>query len=272
MKTTTSHGWMAVCASVLTAASVATASADQAATAAKPEKNYTGTVVSVNPNEHTLDVKGFLFSKKFNLGANCTYALLEKPAGTVSDLRLGEKIAINYQDASGVLVADRVTQEPMDYEGMVTAIDPDNRKMTVHIHGMDKKFQIPDNCAVVLRNDKSGTLADIQVGNHVTVTYETPNDMLTARQIAQTSATFTGMLTAIDLGDRTVKAKTLFDTKKFNLADNCAIVLNGKPDGQLSDLRPDEQLEFSYDDVNGVNVVNRIADTKSAPQAVTAQQ
>ena len=110
------------------------------------------------------------------------------------------------------------------------------------------------------------------MGNHVTVTYETPNDTLTARQIAQTSAMFSGTLTAIDLGERTVKAKTLFDTKKFNLADNCAIVLDGKPDGQLSDLRPDEQLEFSYDDVNGVNVVNRIADTKTAPQAVTAKQ
>ena len=263
---------MAVCASVLTAASVVTASADQATTAARPEKNYTGTVVSVNPNEHTLDVRGFLFSKKFNLGDNCTYALWDKSAGTVSDLRPGEKVAVNYQDASGVLVADRVKQEPMRYEGMVKTIDPQNRTMTVHVRGLDKKFQIPDNCSVVLRNDKSGTLTDIQVGNHVTVTYETPNDTLTARQIAQTSATFTGTLTAIDLGERTVKAKTLFDTKKFNLADNCAIVLNGKPDGQLSDLRPDEQLEFSYNDINGVNVVNRIADTKAAPQTATAKQ
>jgi hypothetical protein len=261
---------MAVCASVLTAASVATTSADQATTAPRPEKHYTGTVVSVNPNEHTLDVKGFLFGKKFNLGDDCAYALLDKPAGTVSDVHPGEKVTINYQDASGVFVADRVTQEPMRYEGMVTAIDPDNRAMTVHVRGMDRKFQIPDNCAVVLRNDKPGTLADIQVGNHVTVTYETPNDTLTARQIAQTSAMFSGTLTAIDLGERTVKAKTLFDTKKFNLADNCAIVLNGKPDGQLSDLRPDEQLEFSYDDVNGVNVVNRIAPAEAQTKSVVS--
>lgn len=262
---------MALCASVLTAATVVTASTDQTAAAAKPEKNYTGTVVSVNPAEHTLAVRGFLFSKKFNLGDNCTYVLLEKPAGTIGDLRPGEKVAVKYQDASGVLVADHVKQEPMRYEGMVTAISPENQTLTVHVRGMDKKFQIADNCAVVLRNDKSGTLNDIQVGNHVTVTYETPNDTLMARQIAQTSATFTGTLTAIDLGERTVKAKTLFDTKKFNLADNCAIVLNGKPDGQLSDLRPDEQLVFSYNDVNGVNVVNRIANANAAPQTATAE-
>jgi Domain of unknown function (DUF5666) len=262
---------MAVCASVLTATAAVTASADQTATAAKPEKNYTGTIISVSPTEHTLDVREFLFSKKFNLGNNCTYALLEKPAGAIGDLRPGEKVAVKYQDASGVLVADRVKQEPMRYEGMVTAISPENQTLTVHVRGMDKKFQIADNCAVVLRNDKSGSLNDIQVGNHVTVTYEIPNDTLTARQIAQTSATFTGSLTAIDLGARTVKAKTLFDTKKFNLADNCAIVINGKPDGQLSDLRPDENLTFSYNDVNGINVVNRIANANAAPQTVTAK-
>ena len=67
-----------------------------------------------------------------------------------------------------------------------------------------------------------------------------PNDRATAREIAQTSATFTGKLTAIDLGQKTLKARSLLDTKKFNVGDDCAIVANGKPDGKLSDLRPDE--------------------------------
>ncbi|MGH7975077.1 MAG: hypothetical protein ACREDS_14900 [Limisphaerales bacterium] len=270
MKTITSHTWMAVCASVLTAATVATASADQAATVVRPEKTYTGMIVSVNPAEHTLEVRGFLFSKKFNLGDHCTYAMLEKPAGAIGDLRPGEKVAVKYQDASGVLVADGIQQEPMRYEGMVTAINPEKHTLTVHVNGMDKTFQIAEDCGVVLRDDKSGTLAEIQVGNHVTVTYETPQDKPTAREIAQTSATFTGSLSAIDLGERTVKAKTLFDTKKFNVGDDCAIVLNGKAGGQLSDLKPDEELVFSYDVVDGINVVNRIAATKTAPQTATA--
>jgi Cu/Ag efflux protein CusF len=263
---------MAVCASVLTATAVVTASADPAATAARPEKNYTGTVVSVDPKEHTLDVKGLVLSRKFNLGDTCTYVLLDNNSSTVNDLRPGEKVVVSYQDASGVLVADRIGQEPIRYEGMVTAIDSENHTLTVHFRGTDKTFQIADDCGVVLRNDKSGTLADIQVGNHVKVTFETPHDALTARQIAQTSVAFTGTLTAIDLGDRTVKAKTLFETKKFNLADNCAIVLNGKADGQLSDLKPNDKLIFSYDEVNGINVVNRIANAKTAPEAVTAKQ
>jgi hypothetical protein len=70
---------------------------------------------------------------------------------------------------------------------------------------------------------------------------------------------FTGDLTAIDLDQKTLRAKAMFATKKFNVGNDCAILVNGKPDGKLTALRPGESLTFSYDDVNGVNIVNRIA-------------
>ena len=265
MKTTRSTYWTAVCASVLTLAMAIRASADQTATAAKPDKTYTGTVKTVDPNERTLNVNGFLLNKKFNVGDNCAYALWNKPAGTIGDLRPGEKVTVAYQDAHGVLVADNVKQVPMTHEGMVKSIDPAAHTMTVHVGAMDKQFRIADDCGVVLRNAIPGTFADIQTGNHVTVTYETPNGVLTARQIAQTSIEFTGTLTAIDLGEKTLKAKAMFASKKFNVADNCAIVINGKTDGQLGDLKPNDKLVFNYDEINGVNVVNRI--TPAAAQA-----
>ncbi len=135
---------------------------------------------------------------------------------------------------------------------------------------MASTFQIANDCGVELRGGKSGELADIQTGNHVTVTYETPDGRLTAWQIAQTSIEFTGTLTAIDLGEKTLKAKAAFSTKKFNVADNCAIVINGRTDGQLSDLKPNDKLVFSYDEINGVNVVNRIAPAEAQPGSVAA--
>jgi Cu/Ag efflux protein CusF len=270
MKTNRAKNWMAVCAAVLTTTAVIRASADQSATAARPEKSYTGTVVSVDPQAHTLDAKGFLLSKKFNLGTDCAYALPDNKTGAISDVRPGEKVDIRYQDANGVLVADRVEQQPMRYEGMVKSIDPAAHTLTLRIHGMDKKFQIANDCNVMLRDDKSGALGDIQTGNHVTVTYETPDGTLTAREIAQTSIEFTGTLTAIDLGEKTLKARAAFGSKEFNVADNCAIVINGKPDGQLSDLKPNDKLVFSYDEVNGVNVVNRIAPAEVQPNSVAS--
>ena len=272
MKTKALRTWAAVGLSVLTATAAYRASADDAsanATAAKPDKNYTGTVVSVDPNEKVLNVHGFMFSKKFNLGDNCAYTMVGQETGALGDLRPGQRVTVSYQDAHGVLIADRVTQRPMRDEGMVKAINPTTQMLTLHLGIMDKTFQVPTDCDVTLRGGKSGTIADIQPGYHVTVTYEVPNGKPTAREIAQTSATFTGDLTAIDLDQKTVKAKAMFDTKKFNVGNDCAIVINGKPDGKLTDLRPGENLTFSYDDVNGVNVVNRIAPAgASSPSSV----
>jgi len=152
----------------------------------------------------------------------------------------------------------------------VQAIDPTAHTLTLHLRATDKSIQIASNCVVVLRDEKSGTLADIQTGDHVTVTYETPDDTPTAWQIAQTSMEFTGRLTAIDLGEKTLKARSLFTSKKFNVADNCAIVINGKTDGQLSDLQPNDRLVFSYDEINGVNVVNRIAPVEAQTNSIVS--
>jgi hypothetical protein len=265
--------WMAVGAAALTANVVygeapdlpaaAGKPAGQSATAARPEKSYTGTVVSVDPKEHVLRVKDWGLSKKtFNLGDNCTYALLfttlANNQGTANDLRPGEKVTVGYQNSHGVLIADRIEQRPMRFEGTVAAIDPNKHLLSLHRRGLDKEMTIGTDCIVLLGGQRAGSLADIHPGHHVTVTYETPGGEPTAREISQTSLTFTGTLTAIDLGEKTIKARALHESKKFNMADNCAIVISGKLDGKLSDLKPDEKLVFSYDEVNGVNVLNRI--------------
>jgi Cu/Ag efflux protein CusF len=268
MKIGTSKVCTVVCMSALTLATALGARADQTEAPAKPDKSYTGMASTVDPQEHTLSLKGVFLHKKFNLGDNCAYVLPDQSTGTFSDLRPGERVRVSYQDSHGVLVADRVEQLPMRYEGMVKAIDPAAHTMTVHVRTLDKDFQIANDCRITLREDKAGSLADIQTGDHVTVTYEAPDNQLTARQIAQTSILFTGSLVAIDLPERTVKAREGFTTKKFNLADHCAIVMNGKTDGRLDDLKPNDHLVFSYEEVNGINVVNRIGTAPANPNSM----
>ena len=277
MTTTTLRTLTAIGVFVLTATSAVRSAADDATptATARKEKTYTGTVLAVNPQEHVLKVRGsWLSSKSFNLGDPCTYTFLNDQSGTVNDLRPGQRVMVRYQNVDGVLVAGQVRQQPMTYEGRVKTIDAAAGALTVHGSRASKTFRLPEDCKVVLRNSKSGALADVQPGNLVAVTYETPDGTATARQVAQTSATFTGTLTAIDLGERTLKAKGSFSgAKKFHLADNCAILVNGKSDAELRDLRPGENLVLSYDDVNGVNVVNRIADAgTSAEPATTAAE
>ncbi len=272
MKKTALRTWTVVGLSALVAATGYRAMADEAATATHHDKCYTGTVASVNAPDHTLRVRGFLLGKQFNLGEQCPIALADKTAGTAADLRPGQKVRVSYSDASGVLVADRIQQIPLRYTGMIKTINPETRQVTLHHKYWDKTFALGKDCRVMLRGDKAGTLADLQPGYHVTVLYEQPAGRLTARQIDQTSAMFTGELTALDLTARTVKAKReLGGTRQFNLADDCAIVIHGKPDGRMRDLRPGEKLMFNYDEVNGVSVVTRIAPVETPAPAMTAQ-
>jgi len=273
MKTHLPNIWLAVCVSALTAATGFRAAADQPATISGPEKTYTGMVRAVDLKAHTLEAKGImLFGKKFHLGAACVYTLLDNASGTENDLHPGQKILVSYQNADGVLVADRVEQQPLRFEGWVKAVDPNAHTVTLHSGGFgrDKQFQFAGDCQVTLRGGKAGTLADIQAGNYVTLIYETPPGLPTVQRIAQTSEKFTGSLTAIDLGEKTLKARMLFDTKDFNVGDHCVIVINGKDDGQLSDLKPDDELVFTYDEINGVNVVNRIELAKDSANTDTA--
>jgi Cu/Ag efflux protein CusF len=245
---------------ILATCSVCTKAAEQLAGDAG-QKSWTGTVTEVDARERTVRAKKFLSSRTFNIPENCAFSINDKKDAALGDLRPGHKVCFAYQDVNGVLVANRIAQEDLLYQGTVKYIDPKNRTVTVKRAGSSKAFCIADDCKVLVKDDKNGTLGDIKTGHKVSVTYETPNEALVARRIEQKSSTFVGDLSAIDVPARTVKARQLFTNKKFNLANECVIVLNGKENAQLSDLRIGQKVTFSYEDVGGVNVVNRIAQT-----------
>ena len=55
---------------------------------------------SARKNAVVSDVKGFLFSKKFNLGDTCAYSIVGKDNGVLGDLRPGQRVTVGYQDAN----------------------------------------------------------------------------------------------------------------------------------------------------------------------------
>lgn len=276
MKTKTLQAGLAVCAGVLTLTAIQSSAGEctgKAAARQENSNNYTGTVVAVNPNGRTLEVRGsWLSNKTFNLGDSCAYVLWNQQPGAIGNFRPGDAVTVNYQDASGVLVADRIEQRPMRCTGTVKNIDPGAHTLTLNSGWRDETFQMPENCQIVLYNAKSGAIGDVQAGNHVAITYETPEGKPTAQQIAQTSELFTGELTAVDLTGRTIKADTAFGLKTFHLANNCAIMENGKIGGKLSDLQLGREFAISYDNLNGVNVVNRIAAKPQSHMETTSIQ
>jgi hypothetical protein len=300
MKIPSSQKWVAVCVSILAIITALKSSADQAATAPQPGETYMGIVTAINPQGRVLDVKkGSLSSKKFTLSDACAYMMADKATGSVSNLRPGQQVTVSYHHitnaltanpaqqepkagaggqriqvnsyyyANDLLVADSVQQELMTCDGTVRTNDPTHHTLMLRFIVLNKTFQIADDCQVVLSDGKSGTVTDIQSGNNVTVTYETPGGEAVAHKIAQTDSTFNGRVIALNQTNRTITTAPVlnFNSREFHLADNCAIVVNGKTNAPLSDIKIFDRLVFTYNNIKGVNIVSLI--TTNVPTFTT---
>jgi Cu/Ag efflux protein CusF len=267
MKMTSIMRWSACALSAL----ALTAAADQTPASSVKEKQFTGKVDRVNTEEHSLTVSSMFRRRTFDMGNNCAITRWDNTAGAINDLRPGQKVMVGYQDAHGVLAADRITQEAMRFYGVVKAIDPAQRELVMRHWDRDTKLVLADDCTVLLHDQKNGDLASIKPGDHVTLVYESPSGPDVVRQIAQTSIRFTGSIVAIDLSHRTVSVEGSFGAKQFSLASDCSIVMNGTTEAPMMDLHPGQRLNINYDEVNGVNVANRIASADNAREAATAQ-
>jgi Cu/Ag efflux protein CusF len=272
MKMKTVLRWSAgLFASATLAALAGTAAADQSAASPAKEKQFTGKVAYVNNEEHALTVRRPLMQRTFDLGINCAITRWDYSTGSINDLRPGQKVTVGYRDVHGVLAADRVEQVALRYRGIVKVIDPVQRQLVLRHWNRDKTFMLAADCNVILRDQQSTSLASVKPGDHVTVVFESPSGPDVVRQIAQTSLSFTGSLVAIDLPHRTVSTADMFGAKQFSLVNDCSIVIKGRTDAPLMSLRPGQRLTINYDEVNGVNVANRIAPAESAPMAAAAQ-
>ena len=78
------------------------------------------------------------------------------------------------------------------------------------------------------------------------------------------------MIEAIDLPERTVKAKEILGEKKFDVGDDCQVILGNGKTGHLKDLVLGHRYQFTYEDVNGVNVLSRIVPAQEAKPPETA--
>lgn len=231
------------------------------------EKTFTGTIKAVDAKERAVKVKRFLFAKSFQLGESCQIDVGDKKGVDAEELRPGQKVEVRYKDASGVLVASHVAQQPMVWRGRVEVLDADKHRLAVKGGTRTKNFVLTDDSKILLAGGKNGKFDDVKIGHRVAVVYELPGEQPVARRIEQTSETFTGNLSAIDAQERTVKAKHLLGEKKFRLADDCQILVNGKLGGELSDLRLGRKFILSYEEVDGINVVSRIASADGEPAA-----
>jgi len=223
------------------------------------QKSFNGTVMTVDEKERTLGVKRFWSTRTFDVGDHCKVSLEDKEDAALKDLRPGHRVEVQYLMRGGVKVASCIAQNDLTYAGHISAMDTAHRIFTIKAATSSKTFVAGDDCKFVIREEKDKSLADLRIGHKVTVRYLTTPQANMARRVEQMSRMFTGTIDVIDAETRTIKAQHLFSEKKFKLANDCQIIVGGRMDGKLSDLRIGDKLSFHYEDVDGVLVANRIA-------------
>ena len=175
-----------------------------------------------------------------------------------------------------MLVADRIAEQPLHYAGTVHNINQQTGMVTMQEAPLAKPFRAPrtfriaNDCKVILWNGHDGTLADVQPGDRISITYELPGGSLVAYRIKDRDLAEVGKVETIDLSARTVKAKESSGEKDFALAEHCRIIIPGEKTGELKNLVAGQEYKFTYEKVNGVNVVDRIAPVQKANTAQTA--
>jgi hypothetical protein len=240
------------------------------------ESYWTGTLTAVNTGEKTLRGERWRLPKTFHLGVQCAISTIDNKQAALGDLRPGEEVQIRYQDAEGVLVADRIAEKALRYNGSVRDVDLKAGTVTMAEAPLYQPFRAPKgfrlagDCKVILWNGQEGRLADVRPGDQISVVYELPEGSQIAYRIREKTTTFEGVADAINLKARTLKAREGSVEKQFTLGRGCQVVRSGERSGHLRDLRLGRAYEFTYENVNGINVLDRIAPAPLAKTAETA--
>jgi hypothetical protein len=87
---------------------------------------FAGTIEAIDAKARTLKAKKQLSEKKFHLADGCRIVVDGRNNGRLSDLHVGDRIVFSYEDANGVLVANRLGIEPEQKSETAQAAKPAN--------------------------------------------------------------------------------------------------------------------------------------------------
>ena len=85
-------------------------------------ETFVGNILAIDAGTRTVKAKRFLEERKFNLAKGCQIVIQGRKGAGLSDLRIGDRVAFSYEDADGVLVANRIGLDETTHEGGSTKV------------------------------------------------------------------------------------------------------------------------------------------------------
>lgn len=78
---------------------------------AQSAEAFVGTIQAIDAGTRTVRARSFMTERKFNLADGCRIVVDTKPDADLRDLRIGDRVEFSYENAAGVLVANRIGRE-----------------------------------------------------------------------------------------------------------------------------------------------------------------
>ena len=169
--------------------------------------------------------------------------------------------------AAALPMAAGATPKEKSWTGTLTAVRGTNT-ITVADAVETRTFGISTNCAIVTGNNKSGTLSELQPGEHVIIQYRRVQGELVAERITEKVQRCTGTVDGIvptTEGASMLELKSVLGlsgtARAFRLDSNCEVVLRNGESGTLENVKPGDEVTILYIPSDGGAIGCQVEDT-----------
>jgi len=225
----------------------------------KIEMNGEGLITGARGNIIALDIKNKTISitDKKNNNENRTFLLSDdvfvsgKTAKSLSDLKTGEDISLEYETLNGKNIALRIDSQEgwsnsgFSENGLVIAVDVKTKKLALKVSGYNHIYNLADD---VEFNCKDNRPVDQLIVNEDVKIYREQGKI---NKITSNGVFVRGTITSVDTEDLVIIIKTdEGDKEKFKLSEYAKISLGNK-NATITDIKEGKNVTAHYDVISG---------------------
>ena len=146
---------------------------------------FQGTIRQVDPNSGRLTIAQGHVAREFTLADDGRVITASGMDGSLYDLQPGDRAAVIYVRSGRSLIAQRISETTLSYEGKLEAIDLPERIVKTEDPLGEQQFSVADQCQIVVGSSHNAQLQDLKLDHNYNFTYELVNGVKVADRITE---------------------------------------------------------------------------------------